>query len=74
MNYFVLLTWIFTGLSLIGVILNIHKKRACFYVWGVTNAGWTVVDYQVGLVAQSVLFGIYFILALWGLWMWREDV
>lgn len=68
----VTMTWLLTILSLIGVILNIRKNRACFYLWAGTNAAWAVVDYQAGLFAQSALFGIYFILAIWGIWEWRH--
>lgn len=68
----VAMTWLLTVLSLIGVILNIRKNRACFYLWAGTNATWAIVDYQAGLFAQAALFGIYFILAIWGIWEWRH--
>lgn len=66
------LSWIITVLSLIGVILNIKKKRACFYIWAVTNAAWTIIDWEKGIPAQASLFFIYFLLALWGIWEWRK--
>ncbi len=67
-----LFTWALTGLSLIGVVMNIRKMRACFAIWAVTNASWAVVDYNAGLYAQSTLFGVYFALSLWGIWEWRH--
>lgn len=67
------LTWTLTVLSLLGVVLNIRKRKECFYIWGATNFGWMVVDYRAGLTAQAALFSIYFCLALWGLWEWRGE-
>jgi len=62
--------WILTGLSIIGVILNIHKKRSGFIVWMVTNAGWCIIDLKAGLIEQSFLFLIYFFLTVWGWFRW----
>ena len=66
-------TWILTGLSLVGVVLNIHHHRSGFAVWMVTNATWSVVDFQAGLASQGWLFAIYFVLAVWGWFKWRQD-
>ena len=68
---FQIITWSLTILSILGVILNIKKKYICFYIWGVTNASWAVVDFYKGIYAQSVLFFIYFLLALWGIYEWQ---
>ena len=68
------ITWVLTILSLIGVVLNIKKRKECFYIWGATNFGWVFIDYQAELYAQSFLFAIYFFLAIWGLYAWRRDV
>jgi len=67
------MTWILTILSIIGVILNIKKKRLCFLIWAITNFGWMVVDWRAGLPAQAALFAVYLGLALWGLWEWRKS-
>lgn len=63
--------WALTGLSLVGVVLNIRRKRSCFVVWGVTNAAWAVIDLDAGLYAQAALFAIYFALAIWGFMVWK---
>ena len=65
--------WIVTGLSLTGVVLNIRKQRAGFAVWILTNSYWAVYDYQMGARAQSALFIVYLLLALWGLWEWSNN-
>ena len=64
--------WIIAAASLVGVILNIKKNRWCFAIWAVTNFAWMVIDFKEGIPAQGVLMGVYFVLALWGLWKWRR--
>jgi membrane protein implicated in regulation of membrane protease activity len=66
------MTWILTILSVIGVIANIYKKQWCFIIWAFTNFTWAIVDFANGLPEQGVLFSIYFILAIWGLYQWRK--
>lgn len=66
------MTWLITVLSIVGVVLNIKKRRSSFGVWAVTNAAWCVVDYWHGLYAQAALFAVYFGLALYGLREWRK--
>ena len=67
-----ILTWSLTIAAIIGVILNIKKMRSCFYIWAVTNFSWAVVDFYKEIYAQSALFGIYFLLALYGIFEWRK--
>lgn len=69
---FNVLTWSLSVAALIGVILNIQKRRECFYIWAVTNFGWALVDFWKGLPAQGALFSVYFLLALWGIYEWRK--
>lgn len=64
--------WLISAAALAGVILNIRKHVACFYVWAVTNATWAWVDWSHGLHAQAALMTIYFALSLWGIWSWRR--
>jgi len=64
--------WFLAAASLIGVVLNIRRKRVCFAVWLFTNAAWTAVDLWHGVWAQSVLQAVYFGLAVWGIIAWRK--
>ncbi|MGE4268216.1 MAG: nicotinamide mononucleotide transporter [Deferribacterales bacterium] len=64
--------WALTILSVVGVVLNIHKSQWCFAVWCGTNAGWAIIDYRAGLYQQAALFVLYFALSLWGLIKWRR--
>ena len=62
--------WILTVISLVGVILNIQKKRSCFLFWMFSNALWAAIDFYSDLPAQGVLFVCYFCLAVWGYISW----
>lgn len=66
-----LLTWLLAGLSLIGTWLNIKKQSMCFGIWCITNASWTMYDFTIGAYAQSILFLIYTLLAIYGLYEWK---
>jgi len=63
--------WAVTIASLIGVVLNIHKKRSCFYIWAVTNFTWMIYDWNIGAKEQSALFAVYFCLAIYGIVKWK---
>ena len=73
MTWFTIVTWVFTAGAITGVILNIKKKRSCFYIWTVTNGAWAIVDFAKGIPAQGVLFTVYFGLAIWGIIEWKAD-
>jgi len=66
-------TWFLVILSIIGVILNNHRRIECFYIWMFTNAMWCVVDVWYGVYSQAVLFAVYFVLAVHGWWQWRKE-
>lgn len=72
MTGFEYFTWILTAGAITGVILNIKKKRTCFYIWAVTNASWAAVDFYKGIPAQGFLFTVYFALAIWGIFEWKK--
>ena len=64
-------TWILVALGITGVILNNHKRKECFYVWGFTSGCWCAIDWYHGIYSQAVLFAIYFGLAIHGWWKWK---
>jgi len=69
---FNILTGLLTLLALIGVILNIKKKIACFYIWVLTNASWAIIDFFKDIPMQGILFTIYTGLAIYGIFEWRK--
>ncbi|MBI3844524.1 MAG: nicotinamide mononucleotide transporter [Planctomycetes bacterium] len=67
-----LLFWLTAVASLTGVVLNIHGRRACFAIWAVTNAIWSIADWIHDLPAQSALQATYVALAIYGLARWKS--
>jgi len=64
--------WLVTILSIIGTVLNIKHKRSCFAYWMVTNATWTVYDIYKDALPQAALMAVYFALAVWGWFAWKD--
>jgi nicotinamide riboside transporter PnuC len=73
MNLFNLLTGILTLFAIIGVILNIKKKILCFYIWFITNTSWAIVDFYKGIPAQGILFSVYTLLTVYGIYEWKKE-
>lgn len=65
--------WLLAVASLVGVVLNIQHRRACFAVWLVTNSCWVVVDVVHEVYAQAVLQTVYAGLSVWGLILWKRQ-
>jgi nicotinamide riboside transporter PnuC len=70
---FTLITGLLTVVALIGVVLNIQKKQSCFYIWLVTNVSWAVIDFYKGIPMQGLLFSVYAVLAVWGIYSWGKE-
>ena len=68
------MTWIVTGIALIGVILNIQRKWYCFLFWLISNAYWCGHNYLIREHAQAVLFAAFWFLSLYGMYRWKRDV
>ena len=64
------LMWVVTGLSVLGTILNIKKKKICFAIWLFTNLAWLAYDLSIRSWPQAGLFGVYGGLAIWGIISW----
>ena len=64
-------TWAITLASIIGTVANIYQKRYCFIIWLFSNGIWLIIDFRAGLYSQAFLFGVYVLLAVWGLYQWR---
>ena len=64
--------WLLTALSLMGTVLNVKKRIACFYLWTAVNIAWVFVDFQQELYARSVLDGVHLAFAVWGIWDWTR--
>jgi nicotinamide mononucleotide transporter len=67
-----MLYWLVSIAALAGVVLNIKKHVACFYVWAFTNAVWVFADLEHGLHAQAALMAVYFALSIYGIRKWSR--
>ena len=73
MEFLIKVSWLISALALVGVVLNIYKIRWCFGVWLGTNCYFCALDFAAGLYAQSALFAVYAVLAVWGLIRWAKE-
>jgi len=64
--------WAIASLSIVGVMLNIRRRRECFYVWSITNFSWMVIDIHHHVWSQAALQFVYFVLAIWGIFEWKK--
>lgn len=58
-------------LALIGAALNSAGDWRGFLFWLVTNGFWCVYNCRAGEYEQAFIFGIFWLLCLWGIWKWR---
>jgi len=64
--------WLISLAALVGVLLNIRKHVASFWIWSVTNATWACVDYAHGIYPQAALQAVYFALSIYGILRWTR--
>ena len=65
--------WIVAVVSLAGTILNVLKRRECFYVWAATNAIWVGIDICKDVPGQACFMAANFGTAIWGIISWRKE-
>ncbi len=64
--------WTVTIIAVTGVILNNHRRRACFAVWMVSNLLSAGLHIHAGMTALAVRDAIFFVLAIHGLICWSK--
>lgn len=65
--------WLLTFLSLAGTWFNIQKKVTGWFIWSVSNIGWTISFLLKDMVAEATLFAVYLILCVYGIIKWRQS-
>lgn len=65
------LSWFMTAIALCGTFLNANQNRAGFYFWLASNLFFCLYNGFIEQYALSVLFGVYFLLAIQGLRKWK---
>lgn len=67
-----LLNWIMSFIALIGTIFNAEKNIYGFIFWLISNLYMSIRFCVIGEYAQSMLFLIYFLLAIRGIAVWGK--
>lgn len=62
------------GMSVAAQILQSQRKVESWMLWIAVDAIATGLFWSRGLIATSVLYAIFFIIALWGLTSWRRTM
>ena len=65
-------TWCVTAVCLLGTVLNVKRRRECFYLWTVGNIAWMGYDLRCGLYSRAVLDLVQLALAVWGAVEWGK--
>ena len=66
------MNWIIVMIAITGVVLNVRRKWQCFLFWGVSNLWWLRHNICIDEYAQAVLFGVFFLLCLYGAIEWES--
>lgn len=67
-----IMSWLMSAIALAGTFMNAERNKYGFYFWLTSNLYMTVRFAVIGEYAQSVLFFIYFILAIRGIFSWSK--
>ncbi len=68
-----MINWLIAAIALVGVVLNVWGKWQGFLFWLISNAWWCGYNYVSNEYAQSVLFGAFWFLSLYGIYKWRKN-
>ena len=65
--------WIFVFLVLIGDFLIVKKNRIGFYLWIVVDGYFSISNVLDGDYVEASIFGIYAIMGIYGLYLWKAE-
>ena len=67
-----ILSWVFAVIAIVGAVLNARQSIKGFYLWLVSNTGFIVINFLIGMPAQATLFIVYNIITVYGIYQWRK--
>lgn len=67
-----ILSWTMSAIALAGTLMNAERNKYGFVFWLISNLYMTIRFCVIGEYAQMVLFFIYFLLAIRGLFAWTR--
>lgn len=62
------------GMSVAAQILQSHRKYESWFLWVAVDAVAVWLFWSRGLHATSILYAVFFAIALWGLVIWRQTM
>ena len=66
------MSWLIVVIALVGIVLNVQRKWQGFLFWLVSNAWWFQHNLVIGEYAQAVLFFVFWILSVYGIYCWKR--
>lgn len=67
-----IISYLITGITLIGTVANSLQKKWCFYIWIPTNFFWVVYNVAIKQYAQAILYTVNTITSIVGLVQWSK--
>lgn len=67
-----ILSIVMSAIALAGTILNAERNIYGFIFWLISNLYMSIRFFYIGEYAQSVLFLVYFLLAIRGIYAWTK--
>ncbi len=68
----IILSWIMSAIAFAGTVMNAERNKWGFAFWLISNLYMSIRFFVIKEYAQSVLFFIYFILAIRGIFSWTK--
>ena len=69
--------YLLIGMCLMGQILVTKNKRTGYVLWVLADLAWAVFNFSQwkvpGALAQGILWTLYFIISLWGFFIWKHE-
>lgn len=66
------LNWAMSAIALTGTILNSRRNKFGFICWTLSNLWMAITSIYAGLIPQGILFFIYLLLAIYGIFKWTK--
>lgn len=66
------LSWLMSAIAFAGTVMNAERNKWGFVFWLISNLYMSVRFFVIKEYAQSVLFFLYFILAIRGIFSWTK--
>lgn len=67
-----IITWIIVGFSIIAGFYNARKSIISYFIWPFTNASLMIINVIQHQYAQALLWFIYLVLVVYGIYNWRK--